>query len=122
MHLQLKVKMLRSGCDFACLTVSSSTLLKGYLQFILHLVMKDIRKCIFQFNFVHCCRTKSLVLELLAAVCLVRGGHDIILRAFDNFKQICGESRRFTRLMVYFQTESENIDFMVSEKYCILLI
>ncbi|KAK4808399.1 hypothetical protein QYF61_002636 [Mycteria americana] len=32
-------------------------------------------------------RTKALVLELLAAVCLVRGGHDIILAAFDNFKE-----------------------------------
>lgn len=34
------------------------------------------------------CRTKALVLELLAAVCLVRGGHDIILAAFDNFKEV----------------------------------
>lgn len=33
-------------------------------------------------------RTKALVLELLAAVCLVRGGHDIILAAFDNFKEV----------------------------------
>uniref|UniRef100_A0A8C9YUE8 Formin like 1 n=1 Tax=Sander lucioperca TaxID=283035 RepID=A0A8C9YUE8_SANLU len=32
-------------------------------------------------------RTKALVLELLAAVCLVRGGHDIILSAFDNFRE-----------------------------------
>ncbi|CAK8671797.1 formin-like protein 2 isoform X2 [Clavelina lepadiformis] len=59
-------------------------------------------------------RTKSLVLELLAAVCLVRGGHDIILRAFDYFKAICTEPRRFTRLMFYFKTEADNIDFMVS--------
>lgn len=28
------------------------------------------------------------MLELLAAVCLVRGGHDIILAAFDNFKEV----------------------------------
>ncbi|GCC18221.1 hypothetical protein chiPu_0017852 [Chiloscyllium punctatum] len=33
-------------------------------------------------------RTKALVLELLAAVCLVRGGHDIILSAFENFKEV----------------------------------
>ncbi|XP_056320789.1 formin-like protein 2 [Danio aesculapii] len=32
-------------------------------------------------------RTKALVLELLAAVCLVRGGHEIILSAFDHFKE-----------------------------------
>jgi len=33
-------------------------------------------------------RTKALVLELLAAVCLVQGGHPLILRAFDNFKDV----------------------------------
>lgn len=33
-------------------------------------------------------RTKALVLELLAAICLLKGGHGIILAAFDNFKQV----------------------------------
>ncbi|NXA55846.1 FMNL1 protein, partial [Nothocercus julius] len=58
-------------------------------------------------------RTKALVLELLAAVCLVRGGHDIILAAFDNFKEVCGEKNRFEKLMEYFRNEDSNIDFMV---------
>uniref|UniRef100_A0A7N6B076 Formin-like 2a n=1 Tax=Anabas testudineus TaxID=64144 RepID=A0A7N6B076_ANATE len=57
-------------------------------------------------------RTKALVLELLAAVCLVRGGHEIILSAFDNFKEV-GE-QRFERLMEYFKNEDNNIDFMVA--------
>ena len=35
-------------------------------------------------------RSKALVLELLAAICLLKGGHDIILVAFDNFKQVGG--------------------------------
>lgn len=38
-------------------------------------------------------RTKALVLELLAAVCLVRGGHEIILSAFDNFKEVRAAQR-----------------------------
>ncbi|XP_033619038.1 formin-like protein 1 [Fukomys damarensis] len=59
-------------------------------------------------------RTKALVLELLAAVCLVRGGHDIILSAFDNFKEVCGEQHRFEKLMEYFRKEDSNIDFMVA--------
>ncbi|XP_051850842.1 formin-like protein 1 isoform X4 [Antechinus flavipes] len=59
-------------------------------------------------------RTKALVLELLAAVCLVRGGHEIILAAFDNFKEVCGEKNRFERLMEYFRNEDSNIDFMVA--------
>ncbi|KAM4624573.1 formin-like protein 1 [Polymixia lowei] len=59
-------------------------------------------------------RTKALVLELLAAVCLVRGGHDIILSAFDNFKEVCGERSRFEKLMEFFCNEDSNIDFMVA--------
>ncbi|XP_077472728.1 formin-like protein 2 isoform X2 [Stigmatopora argus] len=59
-------------------------------------------------------RTKALVLELLAAVCLVRGGHEIILAAFDNFKEVCMEEQRFERLMEYFKNEDNNIDFMVA--------
>ncbi|XP_051894779.1 formin-like protein 1 isoform X2 [Pristis pectinata] len=59
-------------------------------------------------------RTKALVLELLAAVCLVRGGHDIILAAFENFKEVCREKVRFERLMEYFRNEDSNIDFMVA--------
>uniref|UniRef100_A0A8C7E0P6 Formin-like 3 n=1 Tax=Oncorhynchus kisutch TaxID=8019 RepID=A0A8C7E0P6_ONCKI len=59
-------------------------------------------------------RTKALVLELLAAVCLVRGGHEIILSAFDNFKEVCKEKHRFEKLMEYFHVEDGNIDFMVA--------
>uniref|UniRef100_A0A8C3CW94 Formin like 2 n=1 Tax=Cairina moschata TaxID=8855 RepID=A0A8C3CW94_CAIMO len=62
-------------------------------------------------------RTKALVLELLAAVCLVRGGHEIILSAFDNFKEVCGEKQRFEKLMEHFRNEDNNIDFMVSTLY-----
>ncbi|XP_031850539.1 formin-like protein isoform X1 [Nomia melanderi] len=60
-------------------------------------------------------RTKALVLELLAAICLVKGGHEIILSAFDNFKEVCAERRRFTTLMAYFtQYDSFHIEFMVA--------
>ncbi|XP_042901544.1 formin-like protein [Parasteatoda tepidariorum] len=60
-------------------------------------------------------RTKALVLELLAAICLVKGGHQIILAAFDNFKDVCGEKKRFETLMEYFiNYEVFNIDFMVA--------
>lgn len=59
-------------------------------------------------------RTKALVLELLAAICLVKGGHEIILSAFDNFKEICHETRRFQTLMDYFiNYEVFHIEFMV---------
>ncbi|XP_059896241.1 formin-like protein 2 isoform X2 [Gadus macrocephalus] len=59
-------------------------------------------------------RTKALVLELLAAVCLVRGGHEIILSAFDNFQEVCVEEQRFEKLMEHFRNEDNNIDFMVA--------
>ncbi|XP_051737640.1 formin-like protein 1 isoform X2 [Ctenopharyngodon idella] len=59
-------------------------------------------------------RTKALVLELLAAVCLVRGGHEMIIAAFNNFKEVSGEKNRFEKLMEYFRNEDSNIDFMVA--------
>ncbi|NXD28799.1 FMNL1 protein, partial [Spelaeornis formosus] len=59
-------------------------------------------------------RTKTLVLELLGAICLARGGHDIIMAAFDNFKEVCREKNRFEKLMEYFQNEDTNIDFKVA--------
>uniref|UniRef100_A0A5K4EPS4 Formin-like n=1 Tax=Schistosoma mansoni TaxID=6183 RepID=A0A5K4EPS4_SCHMA len=64
-------------------------------------------------------QTKTLVLELLTVVCLITGGHERVLNAFDNFKKEVGESTRFEYLIHYFFThESEssdyNMDFMVS--------
>ncbi|XP_060529722.1 formin-like protein isoform X3 [Cylas formicarius] len=60
-------------------------------------------------------RTKALVLELLAAICLVKGGHEIILSAFDNFKEVCHERYRFQTLMDYFLNyEVFHIEFMVA--------
>lgn len=68
-------------------------------------------------------RTKALVLELLAAICLVKGGHEIILSAFDNFKEICQEKRRFQTLMDYFiNYEIFHIEFMVRVSYKIILL
>jgi len=59
-------------------------------------------------------RTKALVLELLAAICLVKGGHEIILSAFDNFKEVCQEKKRFQTIMDYFiNYEVFHIEFMV---------
>ncbi|KTF87471.1 hypothetical protein cypCar_00036912 [Cyprinus carpio] len=61
-------------------------------------------------------RTKALVLELLAAVCLVQGGHKMITAAFNNFKEVCGEKDRFEKLMEYFTNEDNNIDFMLNTR------
>ncbi|KAF4525861.1 hypothetical protein B566_EDAN018218 [Ephemera danica] len=60
-------------------------------------------------------RTKALVLELLAAICLVKGGHAIILSAFNNFKNVCHENQRFQTLMQYFLNyDVFLIEFMVA--------
>lgn len=50
-------------------------------------VVCEHKECLYV-GFYSIFRTKALVLELLAAVCLVRGGHEIILSAFDNFKEV----------------------------------
>ncbi|KAF8561165.1 hypothetical protein P879_09270 [Paragonimus westermani] len=65
-------------------------------------------------------QTKTLVLELLAAVCLIIGGHERVIKAFDNFKREVGESARFENLVHYFCTheasagDDYSVDFMVS--------
>lgn len=55
-------------------------------------------------------------MELLAAICLaVKGGHEIILSAFDAFKVEMTETRRFETLMKYFvNPDSFQIEFMVA--------
>jgi formic-like protein len=60
-------------------------------------------------------RTKALVLELLAAICLVKGGHEIILCSFDNFKKVIGETKRFETLLdMFINYEVFKVDFMVA--------
>ncbi|KAG8129503.1 hypothetical protein E2320_016410 [Naja naja] len=57
-------------------------------------------------------RTKALVLELLAAVCLVRGGHEIILAAFENFKEVA--CMQFINIVVH---SVEDMNFRVHLQY-----
>ncbi|CAF4224699.1 unnamed protein product, partial [Adineta steineri] len=58
---------------------------------------------------------KALILELLAAVCLVELGHDVILAAFDNFRIVCHERHRFEILMKSFtQPLDFNVDYMIA--------
>ncbi|VDN02104.1 unnamed protein product [Thelazia callipaeda] len=60
-------------------------------------------------------RTKALALELLAAICLVSGGHDLIITAFNRFRAEYKETYRFQLLFTYFVKPPEfNVDFMTS--------
>uniref|UniRef100_A0A671QZ98 Formin-like protein 2 n=1 Tax=Sinocyclocheilus anshuiensis TaxID=1608454 RepID=A0A671QZ98_9TELE len=59
-------------------------------------------------------RTKALVLELLAAVCLVRGGHEIILSAFDHFKEVHVACMQFINIVVH---SVEDMNFRVHLQY-----
>ncbi|CAF5104584.1 unnamed protein product, partial [Rotaria magnacalcarata] len=60
-------------------------------------------------------RCKALILELLAAVCLVELGHDAVLAAFDNFRIVCQERHRFEILMKSFTQPLEfNVDYMIA--------
>ncbi|TKR76377.1 hypothetical protein L596_017522 [Steinernema carpocapsae] len=62
-------------------------------------------------------RTKSLVVELLAAICMVGGGHELVVEAFDRFRLEYKETRRFQTLYTYFRNPPESqfhLDFMSS--------
>ena len=54
------------------------------------------------------------MIELLAAVCLVQGGHIKILQAVDNFKQANGEQYRFEKLVDHFMADSATPEFQVA--------
>jgi len=61
-------------------------------------------------------RTKALVLDLLAAIALVQGGHMEVLAAWRNFKHVCGEKRRFELLAKTFRESDElgSLDLLVA--------
>ncbi len=51
------------------------------------------------------------MIELLAAVCLVKGGHIKIMQAVDNFKKENGEKHRFEKLVQHFMDPSASAEF-----------
>ena len=59
-------------------------------------------------------RTVIAVIELLAAICLVKGGHVKIMQAVDNFKKENQESRRFEKLMDVFMDRDASAEFQVA--------
>ena len=63
----------------------------------------------------HTCsqRTVITLIDLLAAVCLVKGGHSKIMEAVDNFKMENGEQLRFEKLVTAFMDHSYTSDFQV---------
>lgn len=60
------------------------------------------------------CRTKTLVCELLAAMCRFPGGHEKLLSAMDNFKVEMGESHRFEYLV---HSVTETVDSSLPIEY-----
>lgn len=51
------------------------------------------------------------MIELLAAVCLVKGGHIKIIEAVDNFKKENGEQHRFEKLVQFFMDSDASAEF-----------
>ena len=60
-------------------------------------------------------RTIITVTELLAAVCLVRGGHSKVMEAVENFKMENNERHRFECLVQYFMDHRNvSTDFQIA--------
>ncbi len=62
----------------------------------------------------HTHRTAIAVIELLAAVCLVKGGHIKIMESVDNFKKENNEQYRFEKLVHYFMEPTASAEFQVA--------
>lgn len=69
----------------------------------------DAYVCTYMFYFP--CRTSITVIELLAAVCLVKGGHIKIVEAVDNFKRENCEQHRFEKLVQFFMHPNASAEF-----------
>uniref|UniRef100_A0A914PFE2 Formin-like protein n=1 Tax=Panagrolaimus davidi TaxID=227884 RepID=A0A914PFE2_9BILA len=60
-------------------------------------------------------RTKTLVVELLSAICYVKDGHELVVKAFDRFRDEYHETKRFKTLFYFFRYPSEfHVEFMSS--------
>uniref|UniRef100_A0A1I7ZN50 GBD/FH3 domain-containing protein n=1 Tax=Steinernema glaseri TaxID=37863 RepID=A0A1I7ZN50_9BILA len=60
-------------------------------------------------------RTKALVVELLAAICMVTGGHEVVIEAFNRFRVEYKEVHRFQTLFGFFKNPPEfHVDFMTA--------
>lgn len=59
-------------------------------------------------------RTVLMVIDLLAAVCLVKGGHEKVIQAADNFKKMNREQYHFEKLLHYFRDSSLQVDHQVT--------
>ena len=64
------------------------------------------------------------MLELLAAVCLVRGGHDIILAAFDNFKEVgqIPNARTHAHTHTHFRSRDRDMQYYLCMCVCVYLL
>ena len=51
---------------------------------------------------------------MLGALCLIEDGHEIVLKSFNNFKSVMGESVRFSKLMAWFKRHQEDVEFLHS--------
>ena len=51
---------------------------------------------------------------MLAGLCLVDGGHEYVLRAFDNFKEVMSEKVRFSKMMTWFKKHQDDVEFLHS--------
>jgi hypothetical protein len=71
-----------------------------------------LTKCMLHTNL----RTKTCVMELLSAMCMVEDGHEKVIRAFNRFRMECRESDRFKTLMeqLYDPVNLNNVDFIAA--------
>ncbi|KAL3309042.1 Formin-like protein 3 [Cichlidogyrus casuarinus] len=76
--------------------------------------MKIMTRCMLHPNF----STKIIVIQFLTCICLIEGGHGLIIAAFDSLREELAEKERFKTLVHFLQThehlapEDYSIDFV----------
>lgn len=98
--------------DSDAITCMALSMFYGTYRYIQCTFMASTRKYIlFSLYLIFVNRTSITVIELLAAVCLVKGGHIKIMEAVDNFKKENGEKHRFEKLVDFFMDPNASAEF-----------
>ncbi|KAI6233834.1 hypothetical protein M3Y99_00875400 [Aphelenchoides fujianensis] len=102
-----------TGDDMHVLVTCLRAVLNNSQGFKLVFGEKDAIYCLVKTILHDSYRTKTLIMELLSAICLIESGHERILEAFNRFRLEYNESHRFKTLMYFvYKGADDHLEFV----------
>ncbi|KAI6175235.1 Formin-like protein [Aphelenchoides fujianensis] len=102
-----------TGDDMHVLVTCLRAVLNNSRGFKLVFGEKDAIYCLVKTILHDSYRTKTLIMELLSAICLIESGHERILEAFNRFRLEYNESHRFKTLLYFvYKGADDHLEFV----------